>query len=152
MPHHHETNIIPRDKTTLLDALNGGLGLLSWRVIVLMFGLFGSIFLALLYYEGKNMGFRFVEQSPAVMANAVGVEQARAAILVARAMAETANQKADQSLTVQSKIFDAIKQTHDDIENLKVSVAGSSATVTAQMSSLSKQVDRIESKQDSSSH
>lgn len=66
------------------------------------------------------------------------------------AIATAANAKADQLISAQTRMFAALTQTNQAVQAINVSMAEIKATVTTQFSALSKQVDRVESKQDGS--
>ena len=124
-----------------LSILTGKAGLLIWRLTVLAL-------LALGYFEGKNMLNAFISQTPAMVADQLAIAKAQEAVVDAKTTAVAASGKVDQVLATQTRIFDALKQGHEDIEGLRNTVTASNATVTAQITALGKQVDRIETKQD----
>jgi hypothetical protein len=143
-----EKDPLEREEQGLLAWLNGGIGLLSWRLVMLGLASIGSIFAALIYAEGRNLGNSFIAASPSMVANQEAIKEAQDAVVAAKATADTANNKADQTLAMSSKIFDAIKELRDDTQATKVSIASSQATITAQVQDLGSRLSRIEAKQD----
>lgn len=133
----------PIGKTVINRLTTGAFRLLSLAIQALVLGL-GLLCL----WQGKNMLQAAISQSPEVRSIRTELTALRGDNTTAKAVADTAVAKAEQSLAVQGKIFDALKQSHEDIETLKLSIAGSNATTAAEISALGKQLDRVEFKQD----
>jgi hypothetical protein len=134
----------------LLANQDGFLTKLLAKVSTGIFRILVLIILALCYFEGKNMLNAFIAESPEVTSVKANVQAAQDAVVAARATADRADTKADQSLAIQAKIFEAIKESHADIETLRLTVTGTAAQTSTQIQDLGGRLSRIEAKQDAS--
>jgi hypothetical protein len=124
--------------------LNSGLGQLVWKGFMVVAAVVGTILLIGI----KGSANDFIAKSPAMIANTMAIQEAQAAVTAAKSTADTAAAKADQSLALSAKIFDAIKELNSSQQEMKVSIASSQATITAQVQDLGTRLTRIEAKQD----
>lgn len=143
----------------ILSSVLGKFGTTLYRILLLTMA---AITLGIVKFEGPRIGNDFIADSPAVTAikaetAAASITATAATVVASEAKTAAATVASDSKISVenvakdvstikatQDKIFDGLKQVYAAEGTTSLQMA----SVTATLTGLSKQVDRIEAKQD----
>ena len=130
-----------------LKWVNTEAGTLAFRVATLI--LLGL--LAILGWQAKNMGYNFIAGAPAVTGLATLAQTAEQNADAAKQAASAANLKIDQVLSNQADLTKSLSEVGiemREVHTVQRNVVTSLAAITQHLDDVSKQVDKIEARQD----
>jgi hypothetical protein len=133
------------------DGVKGVVELLKtgrFRALVLLLEMVGIGFLSLTFWQGKNIMYEGIAQSPVIVKVASEMAELKKGLTEAQAAASGARAKADESLSIQNKILDSLMATHTELRAVQLSIAQSGARTDTQIVDLASRLSRIEAKQD----
>jgi small-conductance mechanosensitive channel len=122
-------------------------GTTVWRsaITLLVVGLFGMGALAWKLLPANVDAA--IDNNKTILAHSAALVQAQTAVVDAKNEAQEAAKKADSLLATQLRIFDALKQGHDDTENVLLKVTATNQS----LDDVKERLTRIEAKQDQAS-
>lgn len=116
----------------------------AWRLLMLGLQVITIGFGALLVWQGKNMLNQAIAKSPDVTTLTARAAESDAKITAVQEIAKAAQAKADQNAVTQGRVFDALKQDHEDNQGIKILMA----TLTERIDDVKSGLARVEAKQD----